>query len=225
MFTGLVEEVGTIKEIRPAGKAIHLKIKAKAILHDVQLGDSISVNGICLTVTHFDADTFTVDVVPETMRRTTLHEMHAGSPANLERAMAMGKRFGGHIVSGHIDGVGRIVSIVDEDIAKVVRIAAPPNVLRYVVEKGSIAIDGISLTVMDVDQESFRVSIIPHTWQVTVLLHRRVGSLVNLECDIIGKYVERLLGPHVGQGQMQGEGQRAGGGKVTMDFLTQNGFV
>ncbi|HEU4965750.1 MAG TPA: riboflavin synthase [Bacilli bacterium] len=224
MFTGLVEEVGTIKEIRPAGKAIHMTIKAKTVLDDVQLGDSIAVNGICLTVTHFDGATFTVDVVPETMRRTTLHEMHAGSPCNLERAMALGKRFGGHIVSGHIDGVGRIVSITEEDIAKVVRIAAPPEVLRYVVEKGSIAIDGVSLTVMDVDSESFRVSIIPHTWQVTALTHRRVGSQINLECDIIGKYVERLLGPHVPGGQANGNGRPTGGG-MSLEFLRGNGFA
>ena len=133
--------------------------------------------------------------------------------------MAMGKRFGGHIVSGHVDGVGRILSIVDEDIAKVVRIAAPSEVLRYVVEKGSITIDGISLTVMDVDAESFRVSIIPHTWMVTVLRHRRVGSTVNLECDIIGKYVERLLGPHV-PGSKEAKSSR-----VSMDFLRDNGFA
>ncbi|MGZ4122382.1 MAG: riboflavin synthase [Tumebacillaceae bacterium] len=220
MFTGLVEEVGTIKEVRPAGKAIHLTIRSKMILEDVQLGDSIAVNGICLTVTHFDASTFTVDVVPETMRRTTLHELGSGSPVNLERAMAMGKRFGGHIVSGHIDGVGRIVSIVDEDIAKVVRIAAPDHVLRYMVEKGSITIDGISLTVMDVDSESFRVSIIPHTWQITALLHRRVGSQVNLECDIIGKYVERLLGAYV-----PGGGGESKSRSISLDFLQQNGFA
>ena len=217
MFTGLVEEVGTVKEVRPAGKAIHLTIKSPSIMDDVQLGDSIAVNGICLTVTHFDKSSFTVDVVPETMRRTTLHELSGGSPVNLERAMAMGNRFGGHIVSGHIDGVGRIVSIVDEDIAKVVRIAAPESVLRYVVEKGSVCIDGVSLTVMDVDSESFRISVIPHTWQVTVLRHRRVGSQVNLEADIIGKYVERLLGPHVQGG--------AKAGSLSLDFLRTNGFA
>ena len=217
MFTGLVEEVGTIKEIRPAGNAIHLKIASQHVLQDVQLGDSIAVNGICLTVTHFDAGTFTVDVVPETMRRTTLHELRAGSPVNLERAMAMGKRFGGHIVSGHVDGVGRIVSILDEDIAKVVRISAPEHVLRYVVEKGSITIDGVSLTVMDVDSESFRISVIPHTWMVTVLANRSNGSLVNLEADIIGKYVEKLLGPHVPGGQKSSN--------MSMEFLRQNGFA
>jgi len=219
MFTGLVEEVGTIKEVRPAGKAVHLSIKASKVLEGVQLGDSIACNGICLTVTHFDKDSFTVDAIPETMRRTTLHELAAGSPINLERAMAMGQRFGGHIVSGHVDGVGRIVSIVEEDIAKVVRISAPSEVLRYVVEKGSITIDGISLTVMDVDSESFRVSIIPHTWMVTVLRHRRVGSTVNLECDIIGKYVERLLGPHLPGGT------QAKSSRVSMDFLRDNGFA
>jgi riboflavin synthase len=217
MFTGLVEEVGTVKEIRPSGKAVHLKIRASKVLEGVALGDSIACNGICLTVTHFDADTFTVDAVPETMRRTTLHELSSGSPINLERAMAMGQRFGGHIVSGHIDGVGRIVSIGEEDIAKVVRIAAPPDVLRYVVEKGSITIDGVSLTVMDVDSESFRVTVIPHTWQVTVLRHRRVGSQVNLECDIIGKYVERLLGPYLP------DRPKAGG--MDLEFLRRNGFA
>jgi riboflavin synthase len=219
MFTGLIEEVGTIQEIRPAGNAIHLKIRAKTILEDVALGDSIAVNGICLTVTHFDKSSFTVDVVPETMRRTSLHELSIGSPVNLERAMAMGKRFGGHIVSGHVDGVGRIAEIIDEDIAKVVRVTAPPEVLRYMVEKGSITIDGISLTVMDVGADSFRVSIIPHTWQVTVLRHRRVGSLVNLEVDIIGKYVERLLMPYA-PGEW-GAAKRS----ITLDDLKQHGFA
>jgi len=217
MFTGLIEEVGAIVEIRPAGKAIHLKIKARKVLEGVELGDSIAVNGICLTVTHFDKTSFTADVVPETMRRSTLHELAAGSPVNLERAMAMGKRFGGHIVSGHIDGIGRILSIVDEDIAKVVRIAAPSDVLRYVVEKGSITIDGVSLTVMDVDSESFRISVIPHTWQITVLRHRRVGSAVNLECDIIGKYVERLLMPHTSS-----SGRGSG---ISLNTLRENGFA
>jgi len=215
MFTGLVEEVGAIKEVRPAGKAIHLVINADVVMEGIALGDSIAVNGICLTVTHYDRQSFTVDVVPETMRRSTLHELSGGSPVNLERAMAMGKRFGGHIVSGHIDGVGRILSIVDEDIAKVVRIAAPADVLRYVVEKGSITIDGVSLTVMDVDSESFRISVIPHTWQITVLRHRRVGSTVNLECDIIGKYVEKLVAPHAG-------GRKS---SMSMDFLRNNGFA
>jgi len=218
MFTGLVEEVGTVKEVRPAGNAIHLTIGSSVVLEGVALGDSIACNGICLTVTHFNANSFTVDAVPETMRKTTLHELKAGAPINLERAMAMGQRFGGHIVSGHVDGVGRIVSIGEEDIAKVVRIAAPPEVLRYVVEKGSITIDGVSLTVMDVDSDSFRVTVIPHTWQITVLRHRRVGSQVNLECDIIGKYVEKLLGPHL-------PGQTRGKSSVSLDFLRQNGFA
>ncbi|MCX7569086.1 riboflavin synthase [Tumebacillus sp. DT12] len=218
MFTGLVEEVGTVKEIRPAGNAIHLTIGSSTVLEGVALGDSIACNGICLTVTHFNAHSFTVDAVPETMRKTTLHELKAGAPINLERAMAMGQRFGGHIVSGHVDGVGRIVSIGEEDIAKVVRIAAPPEVLRYVVEKGSITIDGVSLTVMDVDSDSFRVTVIPHTWQITVLRHRRVGSQVNLECDIIGKYVEKLLGPYL-------PGQTRGKSSVSLDFLRQNGFA
>ncbi|TCP59531.1 riboflavin synthase alpha chain [Tumebacillus sp. BK434] len=218
MFTGLIEEVGTVQEIRTSGKAIHLKLRAASILEDVALGDSIAVNGICLTVTHFDGGSFTVDVVPETMRRTTLHELAVGSPVNLERAMAMGKRFGGHIVSGHVDGIGRIAEIVEEDIAKVVRFHAPPEVLRYLVEKGSITIDGVSLTVMDVASDSFRVSVIPHTWQVTVLRHRRVGSVVNLECDIIGKYVERLLLPYA-------PGEAKGKSNLTLDYLRENGFA
>ncbi|ARU63154.1 riboflavin synthase [Tumebacillus avium] len=218
MFTGLIEEVGSVQEIRTSGKAIHLKLRAPSILEDVALGDSIAVNGICLTVTHYDGGSFTVDVVPETMRRTTLHELSVGSPVNLERAMAMGKRFGGHIVSGHVDGIGRIMEIVDEDIAKVVRFFAPPEVLRYLVEKGSITIDGVSLTVMDVASDSFRVSVIPHTWQVTVLRHRRVGSLVNLECDIIGKYVERLLLPYA-------PGAANGKQSITLDYLRENGFA
>ncbi|MFD2168847.1 riboflavin synthase [Tumebacillus lipolyticus] len=218
MFTGLIEEVGTIQAIRTTGKAVHLKIKALAILEDVALGDSIAVNGICLTVTEYDGGSFTVDVVPETMRRTSLAGLSSGSPVNLERAMQMGKRFGGHIVSGHIDGIGRIVEVVDEDIAKVVRIQAPAEVLRYLVEKGSITIDGVSLTVMDVERDSFRVSVIPHTWQVTVLRHRRAGSIVNLECDVIGKYVERLLQPYA---PSKGSDKQS----ITLDYLQQNGFA
>jgi riboflavin synthase len=221
MFTGIVEEIGEVASIRATGRAISLAIRANKVLEDVRLGDSIAVNGICLTVVSFDRSHFVVDVVPETMRRTTLHELAPGHLVNLERAMAMGGRFGGHIVSGHIDGVGRIVSIAREDTARVIRIAAPSFVMRYVVPKGSITVDGVSLTVMDVDAESFRVSIIPHTGQVTILKDKQEGSRVNLECDIIGKYVEKLLTGYVPDGVRKPTGENV----LTTEFLREHGFA
>lgn len=221
MFTGIVEEIGEVAAIRPAGKAISLTIRAEKILQDIHLGDSIAVNGICLTVVSFTSSQFQADVVPETMRRTNLHELAPGDPVNLERAMRMGGRFGGHIVSGHIDGVGHIVAVKREDTARVLRIAAPPHVMRYIVPKGSIAVDGVSLTVMDVQEDSFRISLIPHTGQVTILGDKGAGAWVNLECDLIGKYVEKLLQGYV----PSAAADQTNAGGLSEEFLRENGFA
>ncbi|MBR2143151.1 riboflavin synthase [Anaerovibrio sp.] len=212
MFTGIVEEVGTVQSL---GNGC-LTIRASRVLTDVQLGDSIAVNGVCLTVTHFDGGSFQADVMPETVRRTSLAELKPGSPVNLERALTLGTRLGGHIVSGHIDGVGKILSLVEEKNAILMKISADGAILRYIVEKGSVALDGISLTVAAVTGSDFTVSLIPHTRQATNLSHKQVGSLINIENDIIGKYVEKLLQPN--------GTSKAAAGCITMDFLKDNGF-
>lgn len=197
MFTGIIEEIGKIKKIETIGPSARITISAKTILSDVHLGDSIAVNGICLTVTSFGEDYFVADIMNETIKRTSFHNMRIGTSVNLERAMKVDNRFGGHIVSGHIDGTGLIKSIENQGNATWYKIAPPAQLLRYIVEKGSIAIDGTSLTVAYVDRESFKVSIIPHTSEVTILSSKRPGDNVNLEVDIIGKYVEKLLGGRV----------------------------
>ena len=213
MFTGIIEETGTVKYLHTAGISGEIAIEAKTVLEGTKLGDSIAVNGICLTVTGMTGDSFTADVMPETVRRSSLSQCHAGDKVNLERAMAADGRFGGHIVSGHVDGTGTIVSMQQEGNAVMVKIEAPSDILRLVVEKGSIAIDGISLTVARVDERSFSVGIIPHTGAETTLLSRRPGDIVNLETDIIGKYVEKLIGPY---------GGKSGG--LTMEYLEEIGF-
>ena len=218
MFTGIVEEVGRIITADRKGNSARLKIEAEKVLEDIKIGDSIAVNGICLTVTSFGKNYFTADVMHETLRRSSIGEAAAGSPVNLERAMAANSRFGGHIVSGHIDGTGTVQSIEPDDNAIWYTIAAKPNLLRYIVEKGSITIDGISLTVAYVDEHCFKVSIIPHTQQVTALHDRGVGDIVNLECDIIGKYVEKLLQPAAAEEETKKE---IG---ITEDFLKKYGF-
>ncbi len=192
MFTGIVEEVGTV---RSAGSG-RMAVSASKVVADLKVGDSVCVNGTCLTATSRDDAGFTVDVVPETLRRTNLGSLTAGDPVNLERSMAIGDRFGGHIVQGHIDATGEVVSIDTEGDAGaealVVSIDAPVSVMRYVVEKGFVAVDGTSLTVVNCGAQSFTVTIIPHTRDNTVFGSRRVGDLVNLEADIIAKYVERV---------------------------------
>ena len=188
MFTGIVEEVGSV---RAAGDG-KLVVEASEVLGDVKIGDSISVNGACLTVTTHDESTFSVDVVPETLRRTDLGELEAGSPVNLERSMPADGRFGGHMVQGHIDGTATIRSIDSDGDAQMVVFDAPAVVMRYVVEKGFIAVDGASLTIVNCDNFSFSVTIIPHTRENTVFKSKKVGDSVNLEVDIMAKYVERL---------------------------------
>lgn len=211
MFTGIIEEIGKISNIKRGARSAILSIQASKVLEDAHLGDSIAVNGVCLTVTALNGDVFTADVMNETLSRSSLGSLRAGSPVNLERAMAAGGRFGGHIVSGHIDGTGRIASVTRDDNAVWFRIMADKKLLRYIVEKGSIAIDGISLTVAKTDSESFSVSIIPHTIGQTILGTRKVGDTVNLENDIIGKYVEKLM-----------QNDESG---VTLDLLAKNGFM
>lgn len=193
MFTGIIEEVGRILSISKGINSAQINIEAKKVLEDVKLGDSIAVNGVCLTVTSFKHNSFTVDVMPETMRRSSLNNLKKGSLVNLERALALGERLGGHIVSGHIDCTGKVVNIKNEDIATWVTVEVPDDALKYIVLKGSITIDGISLTVAEVNEKSFSVSLIPHTKGETTLYEKKLGDEVNIECDLIGKYVERLV--------------------------------
>ncbi|MBQ0078310.1 MAG: riboflavin synthase [Eubacterium sp.] len=213
MFTGIVEEKGKIKTISKGANSAVLTIEAKTILQDVKLGDSIAVNGVCLTVTSFTSNQFTADVMHETLNRSSLGQLRIGGIVNLERAMSANGRFGGHIVAGHIDGIGRITDIKRDDNAIWYTVECGPDIMRYIIEKGSIAIDGISLTVADVGKNYFKVSIIPHTASETTLSLRRAGDIVNLENDCIGKYVEKLLQPY-----------QKGESKITNEFLAMHGF-
>ena len=189
MFTGIIEEVGKIKHIQ-GGTNYKLTIAASKILEDIHLGDSIAVNGICLTAISWDNGSFTVDVMRETLERTSLHRLRAGSFVNLERALAANGRFGGHIVSGHIDGTGEIINIRRDANAVWYKIKTSEKIMEFIIEKGSIAIDGISLTVAKVDRSAFYVSVIPHTLENTILLRKKTGDIVNLENDIVGKYIK-----------------------------------
>ncbi len=220
MFTGIVEEVGRVRFLRGGSKDGVLRIAAKRVLGDVRLGDSIAVNGVCLTVTSMGGSYYTADVMAETMNRSSLGQLSTGAKVNLERAMPANGRFGGHIVSGHIDGTGTVQSIEPDDNAVWYTIAAKADLLRYIVEKGSITIDGISLTVAYVDAHCFKVSIIPHTQQVTALHDRKVGDIVNLECDIIGKYVEKLMRPAPAAEEQETKKESG----ITEDFLKKYGF-
>lgn len=228
MFTGIVEEVGTVESIVRGANSAVLTINASRVLEGTRAGDSIATNGVCLTVTKVEGASFCADVMHETLNRSSLGSLRAGSPVNLERAMAANGRFGGHMVSGHIDGVGTIARITVDDNAVWYRIAAGSDLLRYVVEKGSIAIDGISLTVARVDREAFEVSLIPHTRANTNLATKVVGDAVNLECDIVGKFVEKLLGGMVSAHAFapgSTSGDAAGStGDLTREFLANNGF-
>ncbi len=213
MFTGMIEEIGTIRSVRKGNTSGSLTIEAGEILSGVKIGDSIAVNGICLTVTGLEGSGFTVDVMHETFDRSNGAMFQAGMRVNLERAMAADGRFGGHIVSGHIDGVGRVKRTWKDENAVWYEISAPAGILRYIVEKGSIAVDGISLTVAKAGTDSFQVSVIPHTRNMTTLSEKKRGDMLNLENDCIGKYVEKLLG--------------TGSGKpgISADFLAENGFL
>lgn len=221
MFTGIVEELGTVKRISRGAKSATIEIGASLVLEDAHVGDSICTQGVCLTVTTLGSGSFTADVMHETLDRSSLGALSVGDAVNLERAMPMNGRFGGHIVSGHIDGTGRIARITRDDNAVWYTIEAAPELLRYIVEKGSIAVDGISLTVARVSERDFAVSTIPHTGAVTTLGSRREGDAVNLECDIIAKYVEKLMQPRENGGGGAASGTAGG---ITMEFLAENGF-
>lgn len=195
MFTGIIEEVGKVKGIRPGSSSFTLEVEAEKVLEGTVVGDSIATNGVCLTVTNLTGTGFTADVMPETVRRTSLGELKAGSPVNLERALQLSSRLGGHLVSGHIDGTGRVSHLKKDDNAVWMTIECSSSLLHYIIEKGSITIQGVSLTVAQVDSHSFSVSLIPHTQEVTTLHTLKVGDQVNLENDVIAKYVEKLLLP------------------------------
>lgn len=212
MFTGIIEEVGKVQGIRRGRNSAAVSIGARMILEGIRLGDSIAVNGVCLTVTSFSQNGFTADVMHETLNRSSLGSLRAGSPVNLERAMPANGRFGGHIVSGHIDGTGTISTIAKDDNAVWYTVKTGPHILRYIIEKGSVAIDGVSLTVAEVHNDGFSVSIIPHTAAQTILPEKRIGDIVNLENDCIAKYVERLLG------------SQSPKTAITTEFLAKHGF-
>lgn len=215
MFTGIIEEIGYVKRINQQSRSAQIEIKADKVLGDVAVGDSIAVNGVCLTVVTFDSQHFTADVMPETVSKTNLRELKPGSPVNLERALQLGGRLGGHIVQGHVDAIGTIVEKQILEIAIIYRIATEPELLQYVVPKGSVAIDGVSLTVVDVFQDSFTVSLIPHTAHETVLGEKKPGDRVNLESDIIGRYVKHLMNRN------HGEERQA----LNLSFLAEHGFI
>ena len=209
MFTGIIEEAGTFGSLTN-GK---IKINCAKILEDIKIGDSISTNGICLTVTSFDSKSFSADVMPETIRRTSLENLKSGDTVNLERALKLNDRLGGHIVSGHIDGVGTIKSMKSEGNAIIVTVKADRNLLRYIADKGSVALDGMSLTVVKAGDNDFSVSLIPHTRDVTNFKYKKTGSLVNIETDILAKYLERLI---------NFKDKKVS--NITNEFLAANGF-
>jgi riboflavin synthase len=213
MFTGIIEEIGTIKSVHQGSKSEMLEISAVKIIDDIKTGDSISVNGVCLTVVSFNSGSFSADVMPETMRRSNLGKLTTGSRVNIERAMRLSDRLGGHLVSGHIDGIGIIRKIWEEDNAVLFTVAAGRSLQRYIIEKGSVSLDGVSLTVARVDDSSFDVSVIPHTFGNTTLGTKRLGDPINIECDMIAKYIEKLVV------------QKDETGKITPEFLAEHGFI
>lgn len=224
MFTGIIEEVGAIRHMSMQGGSGQIAIRAKKVLEGTKIGDSIAVDGICLTVTSLQPDGFTADVMAETLRRSGLGDKQPEAAVNLERAMAADGRFGGHFVSGHIDGVGTIRAMTKEENAIWVTIEADASLLRYIVEKGSIAIDGISLTVAYVDEHCFKVSVIPHTGEETTLLAKTVGKKVNLETDIIGKYVEKLMTPDGAKAGADEEPAKPVENVFSMEYLISHDF-
>lgn len=208
MFTGIIEEIGRLKSL----SGDRIEIFCEKILSDIKIGDSISTNGICLTVVDFGKNFFVADVMPETFRKTSLAELHAGGVVNLERAVKLGDRLGGHIVSGHVDGTGKILNMHTEGNAIFIEIQAENFLLKQIAPKGSVALDGISLTVVDATTENFSVSMIPHTREVTNFKFKRCGSLVNIETDVLAKYVERLMNFEKNP-------------PLTKNFLSENGFL
>lgn len=217
MFTGIIEELGKVKSIKHGSDSAVLAIEAGKVLEDAKIGDSIAVNGVCLTVTSRHGFDFTADVMFETLRSTGLGQLKQGSYVNLERALGVNGRFGGHIVTGHIDGTGVIARKKTVDIATVFTVRTSEEILKYVVKKGSIAIDGISLTVVDLTESDFEVSIIPHTAEETNLNSRKIGDIVNLETDLLAKYIEKFINT-----RLEKDDDSRG---VTADFLSRHGFI
>lgn len=215
MFTGLVEELGRVKKLDLLKDSARLSIEAEKVISNAQIGDSIAVNGVCLTVTEMGQKYFSVDIMHETLAKTNLHELKSLSKVNLERALQLSTRLGGHLVSGHVDGIGTISRIDNIGIAKVFKISALPSVTSFLIPKGSVAIDGISLTVVDVEKDYFTISLIPHTFGHTTLGFKTIGATVNLETDIIGKYVAKFMNM----------GNETKSNDISMDFLAQNGFI
>ena len=215
MFTGIVEEIGYLKNTSHGERSMRLEIGCREILTDARLGDSISVNGICLTVNKLGDHSFYADVMPETMRHTNLGRLASGTKVNLERAMSIERRFGGHIVTGHIDGTGILSNLSREDNAIWITIKADREIMKYIIHKGSVALDGISLTVQHLGTGEFKVSIIPHTRDYTTLPDKKPGDVINIECDVIGKYVERLMS--------FGKEEKSKG-NLTLEYLLENGF-
>ncbi|MBL3646668.1 MULTISPECIES: riboflavin synthase subunit alpha [unclassified Bacillus (in: firmicutes)] len=215
MFTGIIEETGTIESMKKAGHSMALTIKCSKILEDVHLGDSIAVNGICLTVTDFTKNQFTVDVMPETVKATSLNELSKGSKVNLERAMAANGRFGGHFVSGHVDGTAEITRIEEKSNAVYYDLKMDPSLTKTLVLKGSITVDGVSLTIFGLSEDKVTISLIPHTISETIFSEKTIGSTVNIECDMIGKYMYRFL--HKAN---ENKTQQT----ITKAFLSENGF-
>ncbi len=209
MFTGIIEEIGTVRSVKKGAKSACLTIDANVVFSDLKIGDSVATNGVCLTVTNINGKQFMADVMNETLSRSSLGELKSGSHVNLERAMLSNGRFGGHIVSGHIDGTGKIMSIKKDDIAVWYTIKTDSKIMKYIIEKGSITIDGISLTVAKINRDDFSVSIIPHTSKETILSEKKIGSVVNLENDIVGKYIEKFMSMPKG---------------ITKELLLENGF-
>lgn len=216
MFTGIIEEIGKITQLQRGTHSASLHIQAKVVLEQLKIGDSVAVDGVCLTATSIDAHGFTADVMHETLNRSSLSQAGCGSFVNLERAIPATGRFNGHIVAGHVDDIGKIVHIQRDDTAIWYTIQASEQVMHYIVEKGSITIDGISLTVASLSTDSFRVSVIPHTAHVTTLGMRRTGDIVNLENDILGKYIEKLLTPAAPPPQPQN--------KLSREWLAKYGY-
>ena len=220
MFTGLVEELGKVRAVSRGAHSIRLTVGAEKVLADVKIGDSIAVDGACLTVVEYDSRNFTVDIMPETYDRTTLSSRKPGESVNLERTLRVGDRLGGHIVSGHVDVTGTIVSVTPRDNANILRIQIPASLGAFVIPQGSVAVDGVSLTIVDCGDDWFEVSLIPHTWDVTVLSRKQTGDRVNVETDVLGKYVHRLL--HCG-GQTGKTNTAAK--PIDTGFLLKHGFM
>lgn len=218
MFTGIIEEKGKIINIEKGVHFSKITVRCAKILSDLKIGDSVAVNGVCLTATKVENFGFTADIMHETLRASSLAKLKTDDFVNLERAITASGRLGGHIVSGHIDGVGKIISVQNDSIAKIIRIEVPESLTRYMIYKGSIAIDGISLTLSAVDKNAFNLSIIPHTMEETTLSNKNVGDTVNIETDIVGRYIEKFIS------EKKRKDDTVSGDSISMDFLIKNGF-